>query len=299
MPEMMPDTQSALTLKTLLASYPNTAALRDGKLTSPLIHFDFDPIKTANKGFKALVREQKFDIGELAVCTFLQAKAYDKPYVLMPATIVARGQHHTIFYNPNRGHLNPADLNGRRVGVRAYTQTTGAWLRGILEEDYGVDFKSIQWITFEAPHLAEYPDPAWVKRAPEGKELLPMLLAGEIDAAIFGSENPEGLAPIIPDAKAAAEQWAARHGGIPINHMMVVRESITHSHPEMVREVFRLLKESAQAGGEPGGPGSLRFGIEAVRPSLETIIGYAERQGLIPRRFEVDELFNDVTRSLS
>ena len=295
----MPETQPPLSLKTLLALNPRTKALRNGELRLPLVDFVFEDAKIANKFFKALVREQKFDLGELAIVTFLQAKAYGKPYVLMPVVAVARGQHHTIFYNPERGHLDPGDLNGRKVGVRAYTQTTGAWVRGFLQEDYGVDFRSIQWITFEAPHVAEYADPPWVQRAPEDKQLLQMLLDGEIDAAIFGSENPEGtpLQPLIPDAAVVAARWAEKHGGVPINHMMVIRESITRDRPDVVREVYRLLKESA--GAAPAQEtAAQRFGVEAVRKSLETIINYAECQGLIPRRFSVDELFNDVTRSL-
>jgi len=285
--------------KALLATNPRTKALKSGAVRSPLVDFDFEDVKIANKFFKALVREQKFDLGELAIVTFLQAKAYGTPYVLMPAVVVARGQHHTIFFNPERGRLHPGDLNGRKVGVRAYTQTTGAWVRGFLQEDYGVDFRSIRWITFEAPHVAEYTDPPWVMRAPEGKQLLQMLLDGEIDAAIFGSENPEGtpLQPLIPNAAEVAARWAEKHGGTPINHMMVIRESITRDHPDAVREVCRMLKESAAAAPSTEAAGQ-RFGVEAVRKSLETIIQYAELQGLIPRRFSVDELFNDVTRAL-
>jgi 4,5-dihydroxyphthalate decarboxylase len=295
----MPETRPPLTLQTLLAANSHTSALRSGELRSPLVDFVFADVKPANKAFKALVREQKFDLGELAIVTFLQARAYGKPYCLMPAVAVARGQHHTIFFNPERGHLNPGDLNGRRVGVRAYTQTTGAWVRGFLQEDYGVDFRSIQWITFEDPHVAEYTDPPWVQRGPEGKQLLRMLLDGEIDAAIFGSETPENtpLEPLIPDAVEVAARWAEKHGGVPINHMMVVKESITQARPDVVREVYRMLKESTAAGPSKGA-GVLRFGVEAVRKSLETIIQYSERQGLIPRRFSVDELFNGVTRSL-
>lgn len=295
----MSETHTALTLQTLLAAYPNTEGLRSGRVRSPLVEFAFADVKTANKAFKALVREQKFDLGELAIVTFLQAKAYGKPYVLIPATVVARGQHHTIFYNPKRGHLNPGDLNGSKVGVRAYTQTTGAWVRGFLEEDYGVDFQRVQWITFEEPHVNEFTDPPWARRAPEGKRLLQMLLEGEIDAAIFGSENPEGtpLRPLIPHAEEVAARWAEKHGGIPINHMMVIKESISKDRPDVVREVYRMLKESTAASSS-NGAGALRFGVEAVRKSLETIIRYSERQGLIPRRFSVDELFNDVTRSL-
>ena len=296
----MPETRPPLTLQTLLAAYPNTGALRNGELRSPLVNFAFADVKTANKAFKALVREQKFDLGELAMVTFLQAKAYGKPYVLMPAVVVARGQHHTIFYNPERGPLSPGDLNGRKVGVRAYTQTTGAWVRGFLQEDYGVDFQRVQWITFEDPHVAEFTDPPWVQRAPEGKQLLQMLLDGEIDAAIFGSENPEGtpLKPLIPDAAEAAARWAETHGGVPINHMMVIKESITQTRPDVVREVYRMMKESAAASPSKSS-GVLRFGVEAIRKSLETIIRYSEQQGLIPRRFSVDELFNDVTRALN
>jgi len=295
----MPESQLPLTLQTLLASHPNTSALRSGQLQSPLVNFVFADIKPANRGFKPLVRERKFDLGELAIVTFLQAKVYGLPYVLLPAVVVARGQHHTIFFNPERGHLDPGDLNGRKVGVRAYTQTTGAWVRGFLQEDYGVDFRSIRWITFEDPHVAEYTDPPWVRRAPEGKQLLQMLLDGEIDAAIFGSENPEGtqLQPLIPDASEVAARWAENHGGVPINHMMVIKESITQTHSDVVREIYRLLKESA-ATAPAKEPAVQRFGVEAARKSLETIIQYAESQSLIPRRFSVDELFNDMTRSL-
>jgi 4,5-dihydroxyphthalate decarboxylase len=295
----MPETQHTATLQTLLAAYPNTGALRQGELRSSLVNFAFADVKIANKAFKALVREQKFDLGELAIVTFLQAKVYGKPYVLMPAVVVARGQHHTILYNPERGHLNPGDLNGRKVGVRAYTQTTGAWVRGFLQEDYGVDFRRVQWITFEDPHVAEYTDPPWVQRASEGKQLVQMLLDGEIDAAIFGSENPEGtpFKPLIPDAAEVAARWAEKHGGIPINHMMVIKESIAQARPDIVREVYRMLRESAVVAPSTS-PGALRFGVEAVRESLESIIQYSEQQGLIPRRFSVGELYNDVTRSL-
>lgn len=295
----MPETRPPLTLQTLLALNPHTSALRNGELQSPLVNFAFADVKTVNRAFKALVREQKFDLAEVAIVTFLQAKAHGKPYVLMPAVAVARGQHHTIFFNPQRGHLNPGDLNGRRVGVRAYTQTTGTWVRGFLQEDYGVDFRSIEWITLEDPHVAEFADPPWVRRAPEGKQLLQMALDGEIDAAIFGSENPEGtpLRPLIPNAAEAAARWAGKHGGVPINHMMVVKESICEARPDVVREVYRMLKESTAAGPSKG-TGALRFGVEAVRESLETIVQYSHRQDLIPRRLSVDELFNDVTRSL-
>ena len=290
-------------LYTLLGDYPNTMALKNGEVTSNLVSLEFADVKVSNTAFKPLVRQAKFDVGELAIVTYLQAKAYGKPYVLIPATVLGRGQHHTIAYNPQRGPLSARDLTGKRVGVRAYTQTTGAWVRGFLSDDYGVDPTKIHWITFEDPHLAEFKDPPFVARAPEGKMLVQMLLDGEIDAAIVGDKMPdERLAPLIPDADAAARKWAERHGGVPINHMMVVRNSIAQSRPDLVAEIYRMLRESRRAVPPPA-DGSVfdpwRFGVEANRDSLKTIIDYSFRQKLIPKLFSVDELFDDCTRALA
>ncbi len=288
-------------LYTLLGNYPNTMALKKGEVTSNIIDLDFADVKVSNTAFKPLVREAKFDLGELAIVTYLQAKAYGKPYVLIPATVLGRGQHHTIAYNPQRGPLNASDLMGKRVGVRAYTQTTGAWVRGFLADDYGIDPTKVHWVTFEDPHLAEFKDPGFVTRAPESKTLVRMLLDGELDAAIVGDNLPDPrLAPLIPDADAVARKWAEMHGGVPINHMMVVRGTISKSRPDLVKEIYRMLRESRRAVPPPDG-GVLdpwRFGVEANRASLEIIIDYSFRQKLIPRIFSVDELFDDCTRAL-
>jgi 4,5-dihydroxyphthalate decarboxylase len=294
-------TTEAMVLHSLLGNHPNTKAQKSGQISSPLVKFDYFEVKVANTQFKAIVREQKYDFGELAIVTFLQAKHYGKPYVLLPATIVGRNQHHTIFYNAERGHLTARDLNGKRIGVRAYTQTTGCWVRGFLSEDYGVDLSSLHIVTFEDAHLAEYRDPPNVERAPEGKTLKQMLIDGEIDAAILGDIAEEGpIKHLIPDHEAAGRDWARRHGGVPINHLAVMRESIVKSRPEVVREVYRVLKESrAAATGIPtGADDPLRFGIGAIRQSLEQINAYAMQQKLIPRAFSADELFADAAHIL-
>jgi 4,5-dihydroxyphthalate decarboxylase len=278
-------TSDPVTLHSLLGTHPGTSALKGGQLSSSLVTFDYFEVKVANTQFKAMVRDLRYDFGELAIVTFLQARAYGKPYVLLPATIVGRNQHHTIFYNADRRPLTAHDLNGRRVGVRAYTQTTGAWVRGLLADDYGVDLDSVTWVTFEDPHLAEYRDPATVERAPEGKALRQMLLDGEID--------------LSPDPEAAGRGWARGHGGVPVNHLAVMRESIVQSRPDVVREVYRLLRESRAAAALPtGADDPLRFGIEAIRGSLDEIAAHAFRQHLVPRRFFVDELFADAARVL-
>jgi 4,5-dihydroxyphthalate decarboxylase len=288
-----------LALHTMLGNYPNTAALKNGKLHSDLVDFDFAEVKVANNLFKQIVREAKYDVGELAIATYLQAKSYNKPYVLLPAVLVSRGQHHTIAYNAERGPLAPSDLAGKRVGVRAYTVTTATWVRGILASDYGLDLNKVEWVTFEDPHVAEYRDPETIRRAPPGKELVQMLLDGEIDAAVVGDKLPDPrLKHLIPDHEAAAQRWAQKHGGIPINHMVVVRAELSKSRPDAVAEVFRLLRESKNAAGAPKSPEPLRFGVQACRPVLEVMIDYCHKQALIPAPLSVDSLFDDVTREL-
>jgi len=294
-------TATKLKLNAMLGNYPITKALKAGAVRSDLVDLDFVEVKVANNLFKQVVRDARYDVAELAIVTYLQAKACGKPYVLVPAVLVSRGQHHTIAYNPDRGPLRPSELNGKRVGVRAYTVTTGTWVRGILAGDYGVDINKVEWITFEDPHVAEYRDPAVVKRAPEGKELTQMLLDGEVAAGIVGDKLPDPrLKHLIPDAEAAAQKWAERHHGVPINHMLVVRQELSRLRPDAVKDIFRQLHASKRAAGLPDG-GALdpyRFGVEACRPILEIIIEFCHRQQLIPRRMSVDELFDDTTRAL-
>jgi 4,5-dihydroxyphthalate decarboxylase len=294
-------TATKLKLHTMLGNYPNTKAIKSGATKSDLVDFDFAEVKVANNHFKQVVRDAKFDVAELAIATYLQAKAYGKPYVLVPAVVVSRGQHHTIAYDADRGPLKPSDLNGKKVGVRAYTVTTGTWVRGILASDYGVDLNKVEWITFEDPHLAEYRDPAIVKRAPEGKDLTQMLLDGEVAAGIVGDKLPDPkLKHLIPDAEAAAQKWAERHHGVPINHMLVVRQELSRSRPDVIKDIFRQMHDSKRAAGFPdsGELDPYRYGVEACRPILEVIIDFCHQQKLIPRRFTVDELFDDTTRAL-
>jgi len=272
-------------VRALLGDYPVTRALKRGEVASPRVSFDFADVKVPNTAFKRVVRTLEFDVAELAIVSFLVAKAHGRPLVLLPAVVTARFQHPLIVYNAGRGALRPDDLAGRRVGLRSYPVTTATWIRGILADDYGVDLQQVRWVTFEEPHVAEFRDPPNVERAPEGGDMAVMLLAGELDAAILG-EPPKDprLKSLIPDPAAAAQAWRDRTGAIQINHMVVVTESL----PEPVaREVYSLLVESRTAAGNPE---MNPFGIEENRRNLEVVIDCAYRQGLIARRFRVEEL---------
>ena len=292
-----------LALKTLLGDYANTRALRDGRLSSPNFRFDFADVKVPNRAFKRVVRNLEFDLAELALVTFLQAKAYGKPLTLMPAVIGAgRFQHHCLVYNAERKRLSVRDLRGKRIGIRAHAQTTVTWVRGVLANEYGVDLRDIQWVTFEDGHLAEFPDPPGFIRAPEGTKAVDMLLAGELDAAIIGTDLPDDprLQSVIPEPHTAAQAWSQRHQMLPINHMVAVNLELCQTQPEIMREVYDLMLKSKQLAS-PSNENKLDltpFGIEANRRSLDLLIRYSYQQGLIPRAYAVDELFDDATRFL-
>jgi 4,5-dihydroxyphthalate decarboxylase len=279
-------------LRTLLGTHPGTAALKNGSVKSDVVAFDFADYSPTNRGFKPMVREQAFDVSEMAIVTYLMAKSFDKPMVLLPSVVIARFQHAYALYNARLGTLKPTDLNGKRVGIRSFTTTTGAWLRGILANDYGVDLDSIDWVTFEDAHVVEFQDRT--KRAPQGKEIIQMLLDGELDAVLGEKVERPGLKPLFPDVAAEEKSWFAKHHVMPINHMVVVSETLSKQHPDVVWEVFRLLQESAALAPA----GALRLDDEEMRRSLEMIISYTAQQGLIPRAYAVDELFDDLTRTL-
>ena len=278
----------ALRLRTLLGDHPCTAALKRGSIRSDLVAFDFVDYTPTHKGFKPMVREQAFDVSEMAVVTYLMAKSFGKPMVLLPSVVMARFQHAYAVYRAELGNLKPCDLAGRRVGIRSFTTTTGAWLRGILANDYGVDLDSIEWTTFEDAHVAEFEDKT--KRAPAGKQIIQMLLDGELDAVLGERSDHPDLKPLFPDRAQEELSWFARYAVVPINHIVVVKQELSDNDPDAVREVHRMLSESAK--GAPCIP------ADYVCRSLKMIVDYSAQQGLIPRAFTVDELFDDVTRDL-
>ena len=288
-------------LRTLLGEHAGTRALKQGELLSSRVVFDFADVKLALTAFKRVVRDLEFDVAELALMTFLMAKAWRKPLVLLPVVLSARFQHPYLVYNAARGRIAPRDLAGRRVGIRSYSVTTAAWIRGILMNDHGVDPDQIRWVSFEDAHVAEFSDPPMVERAAAGKEPVAMLIAGELDAIVAGTPLPAQpeIQCVFADPAAEAEDWFRRNRAIQINHMVVVSQSLSQSNPDAVREAYRLLQQSQLAAGLPVGAIDMNpFGVEANRRNLEVAIDYALQQRLIPRRLAVDELFDDVTRTL-
>jgi 4,5-dihydroxyphthalate decarboxylase len=278
-------------LRTLLGDHAVTRGMKSGAILSPDVAFDCADVKVPNTAFKRVVRDLEFDVAELAIVTFLLARAFGKPLALLPVVVTARFQHPLLVYNAERGPLAPADLAGRRIGLRSYSVTTATWVRGILADDYGVAPERLSWLAFEEPHVAEYRDPPNVQRAPAGRQMIAMLLAGEIDAAIVGEPPSDPrLRTVIPDPAAAAHAWHRRTGALQVNHVLVVKDALVGTLGE---EILRLFAESKRGAGLPA-PGTLDMnpiGREANRRNLEVAIDCVYRQGMISRRFEPEELY--------
>ena len=292
---------SDVTLRTMFGDFPVSEAFKRGDFASPGLKLDLTDVPEAHKLFKPVVRDLAFDVAELSVMTFLIAKSKGVPLTLLPAVLLARFQHPYIVYNSRKGALQPKDLEGLRVGIRSITVTTVTWVRGMLINDFGVDLSKVNWVTFEDAHVAGVEDPPGVVRAGPEKAIDQMLIDGDIDAAILGApiDHPD-VKTLFSDPLAAAAEWHAKHRAIQLNHMVVARNDILAKYPDAVRDVYRQLKASKAAAGLPklGEIDLNPFGFEENRHNLELAIDCVYAQGLIERRYSVDELFDEVTRSL-
>lgn len=281
-------------LRTALGDYPHTRALRSGAIGSDWLKLDFEEVRPINRAFAPMVREGRFDVCEIALATFLQALAYGKDLVLLPVVMAARHQQSALLCRADSDIAGPSGLMGRRVGVRAYSQTTALWLRGIFADAHGVEPGQVRWVTFEDAHVAEYRDPPRVERAAAGSGLLAMLRAGELDAAIVGNEvqNDPALRTVFPDPSAAARDFFDAHRLVPVNHMVCVRGALLERHPGLIAELLGLFRAALDTADlSPDARRALSFGRAAVEPAIRLALRHAAAQHLLPRRLEPDEIW--------
>ena len=289
-----PVTSEVPTLRAAFGSYSHTRPLRSGQVASAKLRLDFADVTPINRAFAPMVRDGCFDVCEMAIATFLQAKAFGKELVLLPVTLAARFQETALLCRADSGIRGPTDLASRRVGVRAYAQTTGMWLRGILAEDHGVQPEKMRWVTFEDAHVAEYRDPAWAERALPGQEMLPMLRAGELDAMIVGNDAPDDpdLRTVFPDPAGAADSFWRKHGLVPVNHLVTVRRELAEQRPDLIVELLRMLREAKAAiPSDSAARDSLPMGRAALQPAVDLALRYSTEQGLLPRRLDAEGMW--------
>jgi 4,5-dihydroxyphthalate decarboxylase len=239
-------------------------------------------VKPISKAFAPMVREGRFDISEMAIATFLMAKAAGRDLVLLPLVVAERFQETAMFCRAGRGIETPADLAGKRIGVRAYSQTTGMWIRGVLQESFGLRADAMRWVTFEDAHEPSFRDPPWVQRASAGETLNGMFESGALDAAIMGFELPAGddVRTVFPDPVAAGAAFQARYGFKPVNHLVVMKGA----HARDAALVAEVLRQFNAAGTAPRSRA-------ALNPALELASRWCADQGLMARPLSLEEIW--------
>lgn len=309
-----------LTLKMATGNYGHTLPLKDGSIASDRVGFDHVEVPVIINAFRRMIRDLEFDVCEMALSTYLCARAHGTPITALPIFLVRAFHHGSISYNTESAITTPTDLHGRRVGVRAYTVTTGVWIRGILQTQYGVDLDKITWVINSDEHVATYQAPSNVESVSFDRSLAELLAEGEIDAAIGVPASPEkGIELLIPGAESAAVASFRKTNVYPINHTLVVRNEHLSANPWLATEIFSLFRSGKQQflpqlpTGEPissydavhkhihstigGDP--LPFGIEANRDTLEAFIQYNVDQKVIPRKVSLEEVFEATTLELT
>jgi 4,5-dihydroxyphthalate decarboxylase len=295
--------QEKIRLSALLGTYPKTIGIKSGTIQIDGAELDIAPIDDAMQGFKTAVGELKYDICELALSTFLQARSVGKPFLLLP--YVMNGKfHHGSLLRRTDNPLKASDLNGRRVAMRSFSQTTPTWVRGFLMDDHGIKVDQVKWLVKGGGHVAEAKDPSWVSRMEGDKDLVQALIDGDVDAILF-SAKPKGedrVTTVLDDPKAAAQAWGAKYRAVPINHMVTIRQELADSRPDIVRALYKaLIASRVAAEGEPK-PGEQVLephGFVNVQNALAIGIRYAVAQGLIPKAFTTDELYGSVRDALA
>ncbi|MGY2003396.1 ABC transporter substrate-binding protein [Blastococcus sp. SYSU DS1024] len=309
-----------LHLRTVTRAQGNNRALLDGSVTPEGTTFDFEDVPVLVQGFRRMVRNLEFDVCEMALTTYLVAKAHGVRFTAVPAFLVRGFHHNAITVDTRHGITHPKDLEGRKVGVnRGYTVTTGVWARSVLAQEHGVDLDSITWVLSGDEHVQAYRPPANVVPIAPGRTLDEMLASGDLAAVVGVTIDSPDARPLLPEEAAHA---ALQRGLWPINHLVVVRDELLEQHPDLGRRVFDAFAESKRryveqlrSGSLPqetstdrmhrtvmeltGWDDPLPYGIEPNRAVLEGLLRTAVDQKILDRAPRLEDVFAPGTRDVT
>jgi 4,5-dihydroxyphthalate decarboxylase len=303
-----------LKLKVVTRTQGNNKALKDGTVKPRGCEFEFVEVEPLIDAFRRMVRGLEFDVSEMAMTTYITARAHGKRLIGLPIFLVRAFHHGAIVYNTKSGIKSPKDLEGKKVGVnRGYTVTTGVWARGVLQHQYGVDLDKITWVLSGDEHVAEYRPPSNVIPIEKGKIMADLVACGELPAAIGLDIDSPDVKPLIANAAEAGLEALRSRGHYPINHLIVVKEELLDAHSNLASDIFNAFAESKrdyirrlESGQiqnptrvddlhrqvmEITGRDPLPYGIAPNRQAIEELIQCALEQRIIPRPMTAEELF--------
>jgi 4,5-dihydroxyphthalate decarboxylase len=314
-------------LKIAIAEHPHTAAIRDGSIPIEGVDAEFVTVKPQIGAFRRMVRDVEFDVCELAPTTYIIARAYGAPFVALPIFVVRRFHHGGLLVRPDAGIKTPKDLEGKKVGVRAYSVTTGVWNRQVLIDEFGLDASKVTWVVDDEEHVQQLKLPANVIHASADTSLSDMMAKGELVAGLEGAAGigrtgaPTGgwqeveadYPDLLPNAAQIEAEYYARTGVYPMHGTIVVKDAILAEHPWIAKSIYdafdqakkqwleRLDAGQATTAGDKKyqalqkivGHDPLPYGLKENLKTIETLEATAFKQGLTPRRMSIGELFVD------
>jgi 4,5-dihydroxyphthalate decarboxylase len=317
-------------LKTAIATYGHTKALKSGQVKADKVDLDFVDVVPIIGAFRRMVRDVEFDVCEMAPTTYMIARALGAPFIALPVFIMRRFHHGGFVVRPDSGIKVPKDLEGKKVGVRAYSVTTGVWTRGIFTNEYDMDSSKVTWVVDDEEHVTTLKLPPNVIHAPEGKSLAGMMASGEIQAGFTGpagigragpptgawetgGQKPAEVYPeLIPNVEQTEHDWFRRTGIYPIHGLITVKTEVLNKYPWVAKSLYNAFVEAKKPyiehlkGTEGDSPDEkkyrglmpvvgdpLPYGLKANMPSIEAMLTYGLQQKLIPKRMPLDEVFVD------
>lgn len=323
---------SDLRLTLACGPYDRMEALRTGEVKAEGIDLDMLPIKGPREIFDRVMAGADFDVAEMSTSEHVANTVLGtSPHVAIPVFPSRVFRHGFIVYNRKRGIKSPRDLAGKRIGVPLYTMTAAVWIRGMLEDDHGVDLSGVSWVQGAVEKAGAHgnPKPPPLLRPIKleindtGRSLDDLLCKGEIDAYL-GAQLPPSLGRhpdlvrLFPDVRATEREYYRRTGFHPIMHLVVVKRSVHEANPWVSRSLYRAFAQSKSIAWKDicftgaskvmlpwvyddveeirdvfGGE-PFAYGLEPNRRTLETLIGYMHRHHMIARKPDLSELFVDV-----
>ncbi len=268
-----------------------------------------------------MLRGLEFDVAEVSLASYIMAKARGTPLTAIPVFPRRLFSQNHMYVHPAAGIRTPADLKGRRIGLWAFQVTMSVLAKGDLKSFYGVGWEHIRWITQHAEEIGWSGEGMPVERAPAGRDIAAMLVAGELDALIH--PHPPALVQqraqrLFPDVEAECVRYANARGYYPIMHLVAVKEERIRERPGLARELVAMFEDAKHQAydfyHDPGysllafarteyerqvarlGADPWTVGLAANRVNLEHFMAYMVDQRLIDKPLAIDSLFDASVR---